>query len=101
MISINKVELAKKITSKENFTIMFYSEYCDKCHDQIENFKKHDINCYSINVDNDEDFFIEWYKLDVMPEVQVYRFGNKIWSKENVLNEADLATVKEYERNNI
>lgn len=96
-MKIDKVELARKILEKENFIILFYSEYCETCEKQKKLLDSHKINYFSICCDDDEDFFIDWYKIDIIPVLQVYRFGNMVWSKENILSQEDLGVVSRYD----
>lgn len=97
MIEIDKVELAKKIIGKENFIVLFFSKLCDVCETEKTILNYHLTNYYGICVDGDEDFFIKYYNLDLLPELRVYRYGDVVWSKTNIIQPDEIGVIKNHE----
>lgn len=97
MIEINKVELAKKILEKESFIVLFFSKYCDMCDKEKKILDFHLSNYFAISVDDDVDLFIQYYNLDVMPELRVYKEGDVEWVKANIITPDEIGVIKHYE----
>jgi glutaredoxin len=100
MIDITKEELELKINNKDNFIVYFNSLYCDDCIEGKKLLQSKNVECFSVCVDNEEEYFMEMYKLDVIPEVRSYRFGNVVWSHLGKLDEQIAEVTKRHEINN-
>ncbi len=99
MIEIDKVELAKKIRNKENFIVLFFSKFCDSCNVEKDILNYHITNYHGVCVDGDEDMFMEYYKLDLLPDLRVYRYGEVVWSKTNIIKPEEIGVIKNHESN--
>lgn len=80
---------------KLNGLVLFHSIHCKVCEKQEELFKKNFIKYVSIECDDDPDYFIKTFDLDVMPETRIYKDDEIVWKKTNLTNDDDIKFIKE------
>jgi glutaredoxin len=84
---------------KENFNgiILFVSEHCKVCEKQKELFDKLKIKYTKVVCDDDPDYWIKNYNIDVLPETRIYEFGKSVWSRVDIIqNDDDIKFLENY-----
>lgn len=79
-----------------NGIVLFHSAYCKVCQKQIAIFQTNNIKFTSMECDDDPDYFIKTFDLDITPETRIYENGNVVWKKTDFISEEDFKFLKDY-----
>ena len=96
MKSLNKEELRDLINNDNDKIILFYSSECESCDKVKTTLDKHNINYYVIDCVKEPNYFIETYKVDLIPDLRVYHKKDIHWQKLAKLNDEEIINVEDY-----
>lgn len=82
---------------KLNGVVLFHSVHCKVCEKQEDLLKKNYIKYVSVECDDDPEYFIKTFEMDVMPETRIYENSICVWKKINITEESDIKFLKDYQ----
>lgn len=79
-----------------NNIVFFHSLYCKICTKEKEILDFANIDYYGVNCDEDPEFYITNYNVDLIPVLRIYENGKIVWERVDIISPEDLEFIKQY-----